>query len=46
MVPANYQNRKLDPSDYETIIAICKLVYPTERPYTIEELEDHRQVFP
>ena len=46
MLPANYQIRHLDPSHYETIIAICRLVYPTETPYTVEELEDHRQVFP
>ena len=46
MLPPNYQIRHLEPSHYEAIIAICKLVYPTETPYTIEELEDHRQVFP
>ena len=46
MLPANYQIRHLDPSHYEAIIAICKIVYPTERPYTAEELDDHRQVFP
>jgi GNAT superfamily N-acetyltransferase len=46
MLPANYQIRHLDPADYETIIAICKVVYPTETPYTVEELDDHRKVFP
>lgn len=46
MLPANYQIRHLAPSDYEAIVEICKLVYPTEKPYTLEELEDHRQVFP
>jgi GNAT superfamily N-acetyltransferase len=46
MLPANYQIRQLDPADYETIIAICKLVYPTEKPYTVAELDDHRTVFP
>src|SRR4029079_9540769 len=35
-----------EPSDFEAIFEICKLVYPTETPYTLEELEDHRQVFP
>jgi len=46
MLPANYQIRLVEPSHYEAIIEICKLVYPTEKPYTIEELDDHRQVFP
>jgi GNAT superfamily N-acetyltransferase len=45
-LPPNYRIRHLDPSDYESIIEICKMVYPTEEPYTAEELEDHRQVFP
>src|SRR5262245_42246852 len=46
MLPANYQIRLMDRPDYEPIIEICKLVYPTEKPYTPDELEDHRQVFP
>ncbi|HVR16223.1 MAG TPA: hypothetical protein VMS25_07640, partial [Candidatus Limnocylindrales bacterium] len=46
MLPANYKIRLVAPSDYEAIIEICKLVYPTEIPYTLDELEDHRQVFP
>ena len=46
MLPANYRIRLVAPSDYEAIIEICKLVYPTETPYTLDELEDHRQVFP
>jgi hypothetical protein len=46
MLLSNYKIRRLAPSDYEAIIEICKLVYPTEKPYTLEELEDHRQVFP
>jgi hypothetical protein len=46
MLPANYRIRLVAPSDYEAIIEICKLVYPTEKPYTLGELEDHRQVFP
>ena len=46
MLPANYQICQLEPSHYEAIIAICELVYPTETPYTVEELEDHRQIFP
>lgn len=46
MLPANYRIRSLELSDFESIIAICKLVYPTETPYTVEELDDHRRVFP
>ncbi|HEX3727783.1 MAG TPA: hypothetical protein VHV08_16135 [Pirellulales bacterium] len=46
MLPANYQIRLVEPSHYEAIISICKLVYPTETPYTVAELDDHRQVFP
>jgi hypothetical protein len=46
MLPPNYRIRQLSPSDYDAIIEICRTVYPTETPYTREELEDHRQVFP
>lgn len=46
MLPANYRLRLLETADFEAIIAICKLVYPTETPYTAEELDDHRRVFP
>jgi GNAT superfamily N-acetyltransferase len=46
MLPANYRIRHLEPADYEAIIEICRRVYPTERPYTLEELADHRKVFP
>src|SRR5579872_1034079 len=46
MLPSNYRIRLADPSDYEAIIEICKTVYPTENPYTFEELENHGQVFP
>ncbi len=46
MLPANYRIRLVEPSHYEAIIEICKLVYPTETPYTLEELDDHRRVFP
>jgi GNAT superfamily N-acetyltransferase len=46
MLPPNYRIRLVEPLDYAAIIEICKLVYPTEKPYTHEELEDHRQVFP
>jgi GNAT superfamily N-acetyltransferase len=46
MLPANYRIRNLTPADYGAIIDICKIVYPTETPYTIDELDDHRRVFP
>lgn len=46
MLPANYRIRLVESSDHEAVIDICRKVYPTERPYTLEELEDHRQVFP
>ena len=46
MLPASYRIRLVEPLDYQAIIEICKLVYPTEKPYTLEELEDHRKVFP
>lgn len=46
MLPSNYRIRLAEPSHFEAIIEICKLVYPSEKPYTTEELEDHGQVFP
>lgn len=46
MLPSNYHIREVAPADYDAIIEICQQVYPTEVPYTHEELEDHRQVYP
>jgi GNAT superfamily N-acetyltransferase len=46
MLPSNYRIRLVEPADYKAIIEICKTVYPTEEPYTLDELEDHRLVFP
>jgi GNAT superfamily N-acetyltransferase len=46
MLPDNYRIRLVEPADYEPIIDICRRVYPNERPYTSEELDDHRRVFP
>jgi GNAT superfamily N-acetyltransferase len=46
MLPLNYQIRLMGPSDFEEISEICKLVYPAETPYTLEELEAHHRVFP
>lgn len=45
MLPTNYTIRRMDPADFGAIISICRVVYPEERPYTVEELEDHRRVF-
>src|SRR5262245_21849483 len=46
MLPANYKIRLIAPTDYKAIIEMCKLVYPSESPYTLEELDDHGKVFP
>jgi len=46
MLPANYKIRLLEADDYDEIIAICKRVYPTEVPYTREELAEHHSVYP
>ncbi len=46
MLPANYRIGLVEPAHFEAIIEICKLVYPTETPYTLVELADHCQVFP
>jgi len=46
MLPAQYRIDLVDPSHFDRIIEICKLVYPTETPYTTEELDDHVRVFP
>jgi hypothetical protein len=45
MLPGNYRIRLVEPLDYPGIIEICRLVYPTETPYTSQELDQHRQVF-
>lgn len=46
MLPVNYRIRHAQPSDYEQIIELFKLVYPFDKPYTVEQLDDHRRVFP
>jgi hypothetical protein len=46
MLPANYRIRLVEPADFDAIIEICKMVYPTETPYSREELADHCQVYP
>ena len=38
--------RELLESDYTQISAICAKVYPTERPYTVDELATQHRLFP
>ena len=45
-LPEGYAIRLMSDQDYAQISAICKMVYPTERPYTDEELAAHHRVFP
>ncbi len=45
-LPDGYSIRLMLEGDYEEVTAICAAVYPTERPYTSEELAAHHQVFP
>ncbi|MBX3437847.1 MAG: GNAT family N-acetyltransferase [Planctomycetaceae bacterium] len=46
MLPPNYRLRLVEPADFEQIVEICRRVYPTERPYSLEELDDHQRLFP
>lgn len=46
MLPANYRLSTVEAEHFDSIIEICRLVYPTERPYTREELADHVRVYP
>lgn len=41
-----YVLRQMCDDDIPGVIDICKLVYPTEAPYTPAQLADHRRVFP
>lgn len=45
-LPDGYALRLMSEGDYAQISAICEMVYPTERPYTVEELAAHHRVFP
>jgi len=38
--------RPLDRGDYDQVERLCEAVYPTERPYTMAELEAHHRLFP
>ena len=41
-----YAVRLMQEEDIPAIIEICKLVYPDEAPYSVQQLADHRKVFP
>jgi len=45
-LPQGYSIRLMSEQDYTQISAICGMVYPTERPYTDEELATHHRIFP
>ena len=45
-LPEGYTIRLMSGGDYNDISAICGMVYPTERPYTDEELAAHHLIFP
>jgi GNAT superfamily N-acetyltransferase len=45
-IPEGYSLRLMSDKDYAEISKICGLVYPTERPYSDEELAAHHLLFP
>jgi GNAT superfamily N-acetyltransferase len=45
-LPEGYSIRLMSQADYAQISEICRMVYPTERPYSDEELSAHHQLFP
>ena len=45
-LPEGYSLRLMSEADYTQISTICGMVYPTERPYTDEELSAHHRIFP
>jgi len=45
-LPEGYAIRVMRDADHPQIAAICGSVYPTERPYTSDELRTHRALFP
>ncbi|MBX3389720.1 MAG: GNAT family N-acetyltransferase [Phycisphaeraceae bacterium] len=46
MTPSDFAIRRVEPTDFDAIIEMCRTVYPKETPYTREELGDHVRVFP
>jgi GNAT superfamily N-acetyltransferase len=45
-LPADYRIRLMQPTDFAEIGQLCREVYPHDTPYTVEELAEHRAVFP
>jgi len=45
-LPPDYRIRLMQASDDAAIIAICRVVYPHDTPYTADELSEHRAVYP
>jgi GNAT superfamily N-acetyltransferase len=45
-LPDGYLIRLMREADHAQVSAICASVYPTERPYTEEELRAHHALFP
>ncbi len=46
MLPPDYHIRLMQATDFDPIIAICRKVYPSDVPYTRDELEAHHRAFP
>lgn len=46
MSDQSIQLRPLDTKDYPEIERLCAVIYPTERPYSMAELEAHHRLFP
>ena len=44
--PTAYRVRVMQPEDFAEIGEICRRIYPHDVPYTVEELTEHRRVFP
>ncbi|MBX3356114.1 MAG: GNAT family N-acetyltransferase [Phycisphaeraceae bacterium] len=44
--PSPIRVRPLELRDYDAIERLCQVIYPTERPYTMKELETHHALFP
>ena len=45
-LPDGYLIRTMRDGDHAAVSAICAVVYPTERPYTEDELRAHQSLFP
>lgn len=45
-LPAGYALRTMQARDHAALSALCARVYPSERPYSAEELAAHQQLFP